>query len=93
MKYNKKKRRWIPINNEQEKTSAEISKPVIAFENPHIKRAEQYLERLKFRKRLLGGVREKDVWRAINHLNVLYDNAIISLKLSQEMEDICEDEA
>lgn len=38
----------------------------------------EWLRALKFRRRLFGGVDERDVWRRIEELNRLYEKAIVA---------------
>ncbi len=38
----------------------------------------EWLEKLKFRKRILGGIDEKDVWTRIGELNDMYREALIA---------------
>ena len=42
------------------------------------KRIAEWLRKLKFRKRLFGGVSEANVWRRIGELNELYERALIA---------------
>ena len=37
-----------------------------------------WLERVKFRKRMFGGVNERDVWKKIGELNDMYTKALIA---------------
>lgn len=37
-----------------------------------------YLKKVRFKKQLIGGVSEADVWKKINELNELYKNALIA---------------
>ena len=41
-------------------------------------RIAKWLRKLKFRKRLFGGVSEANVWRRIGELNELYERALIA---------------
>lgn len=38
----------------------------------------EWLEKVKFRKRVLGGIDEKDVWAKIGELNDMYSKALIA---------------
>ena len=38
---------------------------------------EAWLKRVKFKKRLFGGVDEADVWRKIEELNALYEKLLL----------------
>ena len=42
------------------------------------KHIAEWLRKLKFRKRLFGGVSEANVWRRIGELNELYERALIA---------------
>lgn len=42
------------------------------------KHIAEWLKKLKFRKRLFGGVSEANVWRRIGELNELYERALIA---------------
>lgn len=37
-----------------------------------------FLQKLKFRRRIFGGVDEKDVWQKIQQLNDMYSQALIA---------------
>lgn len=41
-------------------------------------RIAAWLQKLKFRRRIFGGVSEKDVWKKISELNDLYHEALIA---------------
>ena len=41
-------------------------------------RIAQWLDKVKFRKKLFGGIREKDVWKKIGELNDMYNVALIA---------------
>lgn len=36
----------------------------------------EWLKKIKFKKKLVGGVKEEDVWTKINHLNEMYEAAL-----------------
>ena len=38
----------------------------------------EWLKRVKFRKRVFGGIDEKDVWKKIGELNDMYREALIA---------------
>ena len=44
--------------------------------NREQKRIAQWLRKVKFRKQLLGGVSERDVWKKISELNDMYNAAL-----------------
>ncbi len=44
--------------------------------NFHQVQLTSWLEKVKFKKRLFGGVDEKDVWEKIEELNTLYEAAL-----------------
>ncbi|NLO84846.1 MAG: hypothetical protein GX096_05390 [Clostridiales bacterium] len=46
--------------------------------NREQKRIAQWLNKVKFRKQLFGGVSERDVWKKITELNELYNEAIFA---------------
>lgn len=65
---------------------------------PQQKRIRQWLKQVKFKKRLFGGVDEKDVWKKIGELNELYSAALLAERArydallgSTESEDESED--
>lgn len=37
-----------------------------------------WLKKVKFRKKIFGGVDERDVWKKIDELNTLYNNALVA---------------
>lgn len=42
------------------------------------KKIAQWLKQVRFRKTLLGGVSERDVWKKIGELNELYNEALVA---------------
>ena len=40
-----------------------------------------FLQKVKFRKRILGGVSEKDVWTKIGELNEMYKQALLAERI------------
>lgn len=42
------------------------------------RRIRQWLKQVRFRKALIGGVDERDVWKKIGELNELYNAALIA---------------
>lgn len=42
------------------------------------KRIRQWLKQVRFRKRLFGGVDERDVWKKIGELNDMYNAALVA---------------
>lgn len=42
------------------------------------RRIAQWLKQVKFRKTLLGGVSERDVWKKIGELNEMYNAALLA---------------
>ncbi len=47
-------------------------------DNPGLARIAQWLSRVKFRKNFFGGVVEADVWKKLDELNRLYEDALIA---------------
>ena len=45
-------------------------------ENLYLKKIAAWLEQLRFRKQLFGGVSEQEVWKKIEELNELYEAAL-----------------
>lgn len=45
-------------------------------ENGNFKELANWLEKLRFRKKFLGGVNEQDVWKKIGELNAMYEAAL-----------------
>ncbi len=65
------------------KSSAEMVKQTTDLENMRSKvlnreqlEIEKWLKEVEFRKRVVGGVDEQDVWKKINKLNDLYESAL-----------------
>lgn len=46
--------------------------------NAEEQKIAEYLQKVRFKKQLVGGVSEQDVWRKIHELNELYKNALIA---------------
>ena len=46
--------------------------------NGEQQRIVQWLTRVRFRRKLLGGVNERDVWKKIDELNRLYHLALVA---------------
>ncbi len=44
--------------------------------NAEQRRVAAWLKRLRFKRQLIGGVSERDVWRRLDELNSLYDQAL-----------------
>lgn len=42
------------------------------------KRILQWLRKVRFRKRLFGGISERDAWKKIEELNAMYNNALMA---------------
>lgn len=47
-------------------------------DNPELDRVGAWLAEVTFRKRLLGGLDPEDVWKKLEELNALYENALIA---------------
>ena len=45
------------------------------------KKIAGFLEKVKFRKRIFGGVSEKDVWTKIRELNDMYRQALLAERI------------
>ena len=50
----------------------------IRFQEEQEKHISDFLANLKFRKQVLGGVRETDVWKKIGELNDMYKQALVA---------------
>ena len=46
--------------------------------NAEEQKIAEFLQKVRFKKQLAGGVSEQDVWRKITELNELYKNALIA---------------
>ena len=46
--------------------------------NAEEQKIAEFLQKVRFKKQLAGGVSEQDVWKKINELNELYKNALIA---------------
>ena len=46
--------------------------------NPELKRIGQWLETVKFRKKLIGGLDPVDVWEKLEQLNRMYEDALVA---------------
>ena len=42
---------------------------------------KSFLQKVKFRKRLFGGISEKDVWKKIGELNEMYRQALLAERI------------
>lgn len=58
--------------NDRAKTQPEEEQPL----NHEQARIRQWLQQVRFRKAVLGGVNEADVWKKIGELNALYEAAL-----------------
>lgn len=47
-------------------------------ENYCLENVTEWLKKVRFKKKLFGGVDERDVWKKIDELNNLYSNALIA---------------
>jgi len=47
-------------------------------DNPELAQVGGWLSRVTFRKKLVGGVDPEDVWRKLEELNALYENALVA---------------
>lgn len=45
----------------------------------------QWLEKVRFRKKFFGGVSEQDVWKKINELNEMYEEALKAERIRYEI--------
>lgn len=45
----------------------------------------QWLENVRFRKKFFGGVSEQDVWKKINELNEMYEEALKAERIRYEI--------
>lgn len=45
------------------------------------KKISEFLQKVKFRKRIFGGVSEKDVWMKIGELNEMYRQALLAERI------------
>lgn len=62
-------------DNEKKIVEHGICDDVFSLNYEHRKIAE-WLRKLKFKKRLFGGVSERDVWKKIGELNAMYTSAV-----------------
>ena len=46
-------------------------------DNYCLENVTEWLKKVRFKKKLFGGVDERDVWKKIDELNNLYSNALI----------------
>ena len=62
----------------EESVEKNVEKDIYATEalNEEHKKMLEWLKKLKFKKKLLGGVKESDVWKKISELNRLYEAAL-----------------
>lgn len=54
------------------------SPPASVSDNPELKRVAQYLAKVRFQKKVVGGLDPGDVWKKIEALNALYEDALIA---------------
>lgn len=52
--------------------------PEAGFDLQEERRIAQWLDKVRFRRKLFGGVNEKDVWNRIGELNEMYRRALIA---------------
>ena len=60
--------------------------------NPEYAEIARWLQKVRFRKKLLGGYDPADVWKKLDELNTLYERALISERarynlMLEQMED------
>lgn len=48
---------------------------------PELQHIQTWLTKTKFKKTMFGGVKESDVWKKINELNTLYDQALTAERI------------
>lgn len=70
-----RKRRHGPL---REGIAVDRDIPEAGFDLREEQRIAQWLERVRFRRRLFGGVNEKDVWNKIGELNEMYCKALVA---------------
>lgn len=46
--------------------------------NRELQAVSKWLKEVKFKPKLFGGVDERDVWKKLDELNTLYNNALIA---------------
>lgn len=46
------------------------------LENENTKKIAEWLGKVRFRNKFFGGIDEQDVWKKINELNDMYENAL-----------------
>ncbi|NLY44603.1 MAG: hypothetical protein GX053_01215 [Tissierella sp.] len=44
--------------------------------NEYIEKIAQWLEQIRFRKKFFGGISEQDVWKRMDELNNMYEEAL-----------------
>lgn len=47
-------------------------------DNPELAQVSAWLSKVTFRKKLVGGVDPEDVWKKLEELNALYENALVA---------------
>ncbi len=68
----------VPNNIASESCKKEIEESYSANQELNLeqKRIAQWLEKLKFRKQVVGGINEYDVWKKMIELNAMYEQAL-----------------
>ena len=77
-KFNKKKE---PSHNS---TTAPRKKAELST-NPEYEAVTAWLKSVRFKKKITGGLDPEDVWKKLDELNTLYENALISERARYNM--------
>lgn len=66
-----------PVNSSAQETApGQLNESQTETLTPEQKQIAAWLKRVRFRKKLLGGVDEADVWKKLSELNSLYEAAL-----------------
>lgn len=68
----------VAHNNASESAENEMKDNYSAYQelNPEQRKIAEWLEKLKFRKQIIGGISEYDVWKKMIELNAMYEEAL-----------------
>ena len=54
-------------------------------DNPELEEVSKWLASVQFRKKAMGGLDPADVWKKLEELNALYENAIVAERVRHQL--------
>lgn len=54
-------------------------------DNPELEEVSKWLASVQFRKKAVGGLDPADVWKKLEELNALYENAIVAERVRHQL--------